>query len=553
MYQHIFAPQSYLATLFASFRGLVHAQEILRPSNIRIGYLRYFFAFPLALIFINIQDCLLASNLRVLGFPAITVTFISFAVGAATVKFSASIKNIHILSKASAVLLLMGFIPWLFLPDGYPSFICALVFMTGVGCCVAIGGFSFVFILNNTERFFGCVLMSFFIGFVKNNAELLRLYPPIRISLITALIAGISVCIYTTKSRDFSNADERSFQGFDPSVWLALFVVLSYFTIRILGFYVPEFQIWLPPSVGSLLAFVPPMLCVVLQVAFKRSVWTMCNVFFLSAIMSYIMAFAGMPDIAYIFSGIKETGLFVSFYLLTCVCNKFCNFRKVKIISSICVLSIGAVFVVPDILINTALTHTVAVSVSFGLFIVFLLMSPTFAQYLFSADWSQDFAKLYMTEIEAQVDMAQTDDLNLSQREKAELFTPEELDIAILLIEGETQRDISRKLHRPAADVNQQLKNIRDKVIRKLSVENARNGDMDFTASFERYHLTAREREICVMLLGAHSLKQIAAELRVAYSTVNKHCTNLYRKLGVNSRAELFQIFSVLTNWSPED
>ena len=52
--------------------------------------------------------------------------------------------------------------------------------------------------------------------------------------------------------------------------------------------------------------------------------------------------------------------------------------------------------------------------------------------------------------------------------------------------------------------------------------------------------LTPREMEVFTMLLTDASLKQIAISLGVSYSTVNFHSKNLYRKLNIHSRIELF-------------
>ena len=52
--------------------------------------------------------------------------------------------------------------------------------------------------------------------------------------------------------------------------------------------------------------------------------------------------------------------------------------------------------------------------------------------------------------------------------------------------------------------------------------------------------LTPREMEIFTMLLTEASPKQIAAVLGVSYATVNFHSKNLYRKLNIQSRTELF-------------
>jgi DNA-binding CsgD family transcriptional regulator len=56
--------------------------------------------------------------------------------------------------------------------------------------------------------------------------------------------------------------------------------------------------------------------------------------------------------------------------------------------------------------------------------------------------------------------------------------------------------------------------------------------------------LTPRERDVLTLLLTDAAPKQIAHELKISTSTFNYHSANLYRKLGVNSRIELFTRFS---------
>jgi DNA-binding CsgD family transcriptional regulator len=52
--------------------------------------------------------------------------------------------------------------------------------------------------------------------------------------------------------------------------------------------------------------------------------------------------------------------------------------------------------------------------------------------------------------------------------------------------------------------------------------------------------LTPREEEIFTMLLSGRAPKEIAYTLKISYYTVLFHQKNLYRKLGIQSRAELF-------------
>ncbi|GHT85889.1 hypothetical protein FACS18947_5190 [Bacteroidia bacterium] len=50
--------------------------------------------------------------------------------------------------------------------------------------------------------------------------------------------------------------------------------------------------------------------------------------------------------------------------------------------------------------------------------------------------------------------------------------------------------------------------------------------------------LTPREREVFTLLIEGAKLKDIAEVLGVKFSTVNTHQKSIYKKLGVNTRAE---------------
>lgn len=58
-------------------------------------------------------------------------------------------------------------------------------------------------------------------------------------------------------------------------------------------------------------------------------------------------------------------------------------------------------------------------------------------------------------------------------------------------------------------------------------------------SSRPRFDLTERERELCRMLLGDLSLRQIAAELGRTENTLKTHRRHLYGKLGITTRDEL--------------
>ena len=56
-------------------------------------------------------------------------------------------------------------------------------------------------------------------------------------------------------------------------------------------------------------------------------------------------------------------------------------------------------------------------------------------------------------------------------------------------------------------------------------------------------NLTKREKEIFDLMLSNATPKEIAWNLKISYNTLDFHRKNLYRKLSVHSRLELFKRF----------
>lgn len=468
--------QVYIARLTSSLRTLWRAQETLRLRNVRPGFLQYFFAFPLAMILINVQDHIWTGDMRVYGFPATTVLFLAFTVSAVGMLVFAAPKNITAISRLSAALTVAGLVPWLFLPEGYPSLVCASILMAGVGGCVSGGSFSFVFILNNTERFFGAALMLLIIDLVELGSTLLLEHPIVRKSLPLVLVAALCVSMFLSRAEDYPKCGEAPAKGLDPSILLALFIFFSYFAIRLMNFYAPAFQNRPAIEIWGVVTLLPVLLCVALQAVFRYSVWTMCNLYFIASIASHALWYAGLPAAAYFFAGMEQLGLFVSFYLIGSVTNKFCDFRVHKLLVLLCMTVVGALYVTSDLLVRTDYAHIVTVAVSTVLFIAFLLFSPAFSRHLFFSDWSEEFRKLHMTG------------------------------------------------HAPGG-------------------KQAAQGDRARQPSLDDTNLSLREKQVVLLLLQGLTLRQIAPELGLTFSTVSTYSKAIYKKLGINSRAELFLLF----------
>lgn len=471
-------------SIIVSFYKLLTAQEIFALGNIRKNkYMKYFFTFPLAMSLINIQDFIFEDGIGLFGLAHTTVTFMAFAIGAIAIFLFTNEKNIASMSKISALITILGFVPWLFISQQNINVFFDMTFMAGIGGCVSCSSFTFVFMLNNTERFFGSALMVLLIDLIELSADFNKL--PFIIIKTVAIAMIITLCAFMLLSdkEDYeeilnSKKIKTRSNKFDKSIWLVLYIFFSYFIIRITGFYASAFQHPENSFLWGFLAFSLIFLCVLIQVILKRSIWIICNVFFLSSIMAHLMWYMKFNEIAYLFSELKEIGLLVSFYLIGCITNKFCDFNLHKILVSICIGSIGILYVTIDFIHLHFLIQPISVGICAIIFIIFLFLSPEFSQHLFFAEWSKELCKVNM------------DSNNLR--------------------------------------VNYPLKTVEK---------------MDF--SIENSCLSPREKQVVELLLEGKTLKEVSANLGLTVSTVATYNKTLYKKLGINSRSELFLMFGV--------
>lgn len=65
---------------------------------------------------------------------------------------------------------------------------------------------------------------------------------------------------------------------------------------------------------------------------------------------------------------------------------------------------------------------------------------------------------------------------------------------------------------------------------------------------FKELKLSPKEMEVCQLLLQGYTLRQTSEMMEVAYPTANTYYTSLYRKLKINSRAELLLFFREYEN-----
>jgi len=90
-------------------------------------------------------------------------------------------------------------------------------------------------------------------------------------------------------------------------------------------------------------------------------------------------------------------------------------------------------------------------------------------------------------------------------------------------------------------------------IIKKEKLKIAEMAETAAEADIDSLDLSQREKEICKLLLTELSMKQIAFKLGITYSGTAFHSQNLYRKLNIKSRTELFVKFGRKTISSEND
>lgn len=67
--------------------------------------------------------------------------------------------------------------------------------------------------------------------------------------------------------------------------------------------------------------------------------------------------------------------------------------------------------------------------------------------------------------------------------------------------------------------------------------------EIKMSCFFAKQKLTKREREIVLLLLRGENKKSIEKKLYISQNTVRNHIYNIYQKLGVKNRLQLFNLF----------
>ncbi len=457
--------------IVASFRALLRSKDSINIRNVRKSHLKYMLIFPLAPVFANMQGVLFDESVQLFGLDAMTLMGSAYCVGAGVLFAFTSTKNMAQVSRFAALTTAIAFVLWLMLPTGQASLLLAMFFMFALGGCAACAAFAYTFALNNTERLLGAAAISLFFALNQLGSGLSLFSGVFEKTYLATLILGTFLCLSFYKAVDFSAAQDRPKARLNPALKLTLYFFVAHYFVEIFYTYLPGASSPAAITANGAVGILVVCLAVALQLITKRSIWNMCNLFFIAMILTYGLYFmpegTALRSFARYIHGFEQMGYIAAYYLLGCVFKKHGDFRIFKLCLVI-ILPLSMIsYVIPGTiaLYSPELLPLVATLTSGAVFVGFILLSPAYSKYLFYAEWADDFHAVDMTEAVQTVEASNT---------------------------------------------------------------------------LENLKLTPREREVAALLLHGKDAKQIAKELDISVHTAHFHIKNLYKKLCINNRMELF-------------
>lgn len=450
----------------------------LHLSDIRPSRLVYFLAYSLELMLFAARGQFLTMGASLFGIGGWTVANV-FHMAASLVFMLLWKEKFKGLLRTSVAIMVVGFIPFLFMPLGVPRLIFGIIFYIGLGGAVTGARCGFAFACNNAERLAGMIIMFFSVALMRFVRSLGAEGFVVELILPLALLLGLCYCLLSFREEDFTVRQEPTSADRKGFYWAFAFFALyfafdGYNSALVHGYKNPDFLFFfIGMVISGLILFIGIG-------KLRLNTWHIWNIFFaVSICMGLFATFApqlGTEKPQYLFGGLSMIGWPLCIYTLGCAQRKFASYKLLKQCTLVYVLLSPLITLSSD-LVEEKLPHTLPL-VSFLFILVFavafLMLSPISYRHLFSAAWAPELHSSDM----------QND-------------TPEE----------KTQTD-------------------------------PLNG----------HGLTPRQKEIAALLLAAKTTRQISAELHLSESTVKMHVSDLYRKLGISSKAELFLLFGLMNN-----
>lgn len=464
-----------------------------RARSVDLGTVRwdryaYMFAYAFELMLFKTRGFFAPAGTKFFFIPGYTAMLAAHGIASLLVMLLWS-RRFKKLIWASAAVTAAGLIPYLLLPVGMPRLICGMVAYAGLGGCVTAARCGYAYALNNAERLLGMLVMFFYCAamFYARAAGADGFWCTVVLPLV--LLAAMCFCLLRFREEDLEIRETSTPQD-EKGLYFALALFIAYYVID--GFnwgmvdssYREEFTFL---CVGMVLAGV---FFAVALTRLRLDLWHLWTVFLgvsgVMALLAILSAGGGSQKPMYFFSGLSLLGWPLSMYMLGGVHRQLASLKLLKR-STVVFVIVSPLVCFPVDLIEAYLPRLMPPATLIAVFLV-LLLTLAFSHF--------GYVHLFSTPLGALQPPAP--EPSAPEISAPEISAPE-----------------------PPAPPAQEAD------------------------PFAGFGLTPRQREVALMLLQAKTRRQIAGELALSESTVKTHTSELYKKLNINSRAELFRLFGV--------
>ena len=522
--------------LASSIGKLWNAREELQINNIRAGKVQYWLSYVLVLAFYNLRADYLfpvfyssVGNQFMYNYEG-PITYYAYSAITMAVVLLWPIKS-NWFVKISPVVMFISVMCWLLVPVDIVKMMSMILCFLSLGAYAGAARYAYAYATNNAEKIIGAILITalngtfrFLYGLGIENFFLSVLVPCI-------LAAGLVATMIFYRTGEVKAPKETEPKN-KITVYMAMAYMVAYFAVDMCFTFLPSHSTSLYVFNGSGF-FIGVAIFIIIHIFFKRSIWHVWNVFFITSIITVLFGIfpenALSAQLSALFGGIRWIGYIASFYMLAGVQKRFADFKTFKICALLMIAVVPVLMLVFSVLRYLNLSH-ISAFVSMGIivliFIGFTLLSPMSYTHLFSSDWIEDFRRLDMSELAVLN--------NILHGEKAELlFTKDEIKTALLLVEGKMRSEITRGLHLTATEADRRINAIRDKI--QLM------GDPDpvIAKAAAEYKLSPRECDVLRCLRREITYSEIADELFLSEATVKVHVHNILKKMKISSRKEI--------------
>ena len=434
----------FLHNMTAALARLWNTRDVLQLRHVRLEKLQYTLAMPLCLGVANMMSSLFRANTPLLGLDPKVTLYCAYLFGAFLFLF-VSAGGFFRFSRASCAVAGTTFAVWLVLPAGELQSVCATVCWFALGGCVFCAAYAYMLVINNTERFFGALVIAVNYGIcllldaagVANGSHW-RVLPAL-------FLYGSIICITQFGEGDLAESFEKSAPKPDKTMYPA-------FALFLIFFLMDAFISFLCVRGGraAILSFgagatLGGVVYAAVQLVFKRSIWHVWNLYFVLLTVSFALMQTDPGSAAYragaFLCGLCTLGYAAAFYTFGGVMKKFGSLAVFKkLMCCACLPTLIAAFAAMGLLqaYLPEFIPTISIAAASVCFILYVLFSPVFQKHVFAADWSEDYCKPDMSAISVQI--AKNDRLGGCG------LTPREKEVCALLLLGCSRKQIGLKL-----------------------------------------------------------------------------------------------------------